>query len=110
GLPQLERDLTSEVLGYPRGSIGRRMSPEYVTTRPELTAAQTIERVRARMVDAETIYTVPVVDGQRRLVGVVSLRDLLNADPHTPVVALAKAPRSVTAIEDAEVAARKCAG
>jgi len=109
GLPPHERTLTSAVLGYPQRSIGRRMSPEYVTTRPELTAGQTLDRVRSRLADAETVYTLPVVDGQRRLVGIVSLRDLLGAASDALVGELLHAPHSARATDDAEVAARRCA-
>ncbi|MFN2320018.1 MAG: magnesium transporter MgtE N-terminal domain-containing protein [Dermatophilaceae bacterium] len=96
-LPPGERDLTAAVLGYPQGSIGRRMSPEYVSTHPELTAAQTLVRVRGRIGDAETIYTLAVTDSQRRLVGIVSLRDLMHADPDTAVADLMHPPHSVQA-------------
>ena len=109
GLPRDERELTAAVLGYPHGSIGRRMSPEYVTTRPDLTACQSLERVRERLTDAETVYTLPVLDGQRRLVGIVSLRDLMRADPDTLVEQLLQEPHSAPATEDAETEARRCA-
>jgi magnesium transporter len=109
GLPPHERDLTAAVLGYPQRSIGRRMSPEYVTTRAELTARQSLDRVRSRLSDAETVYTLPVVDGRRRLVGIVSLRDLLGAPDDALVSELLHAPHSARATDDAEVAARRCA-
>lgn len=109
GLPADERDLTAAVLGYPTRSIGRRMSPEYVSTHPGLSAAQTLERIRARLSDAETIYTLPVVDDQRRLVGIVSLRDLMAATPETQVSELQHEAHSVQATFDAEAAARRCA-
>ena len=35
GLPADERDMTAEILGYPQGSIGRRMSPEFVRVNPK---------------------------------------------------------------------------
>ncbi|MBC7290332.1 MAG: magnesium transporter [Actinotalea sp.] len=109
GLPAHERDLTAAVLGYPSGSIGRRMSPEYVTTRPDQTARQALDRVRSRLGDAETVYTLPVVDGQRRLVGIVSLRDLLGAPADARVADLQHDPHAATATEKAEAAARRCA-
>jgi magnesium transporter len=109
GLPPQERALTAAVLGYPHGSIGRRMSPEVATTTPGLTVAETMERVRGRLDTAETIYTLPVVDGQRRLVGVVSLRDLLGAAPDTHVSDLATPAVHATATDSAEKSARLCA-
>lgn len=110
GLAPDERELTSVVLGYRPGSIGRRMSPQYVSTHPELTVAETLERVRARIDVAETIYTVPVLDHTRRVVGVVSLRDLLRTtDPSVTVSELMAPPYSSVAGSPAEAAARRCA-
>lgn len=109
GLPDRERQLTAEVLGYPHGSIGRRMSPEYVSSRVDQTAQETLERVRARLDDAETIYTLPVLDDGRRVVGVVGLRDLLGADPAAPVADLMQPAQTARAVDEAENAARRCA-
>lgn len=109
GLPAGERELTAVVLGYPADSIGRRMSPEVVTTHPGLTVAQTMARLRPRIHDAETVYTVPVLDNGRRVVGVVSLRDLLGADDDAVVSSIMSDPYTALATEEAEVAARRCA-
>ncbi|WP_420110786.1 magnesium transporter [Pseudactinotalea sp.] len=109
GLPEQERRLTSAVLGYPQGSIGRRMSPEYVSTRTDHTAEEALERVTSRLADAETVYTLPVLDGGRRVVGVVGLRDLLGASPHTAVADLMSEAQTAVAEDDDEVAARRCA-
>ncbi|MFC0675449.1 magnesium transporter [Brachybacterium hainanense] len=109
GLPDHERALTASVLGYPQHSVGRRMSPAYVSARPEHTAGQTLERVRARIDDAETIYTIPVLDATRHLVGIISLRDVLRAESSTALEQLMVDPHSALATEDAELAARRCA-
>ena len=78
GLPDDERRLTAAILGYKHESIGRRMSPEYVVTHPQNSVGTTLAAVRQRVADAETVYTLPVVDEERRVIGVVSLRDLLG--------------------------------
>lgn len=109
GLSDHDRDLTAEVLGYPHGSIGRRMSPEYVSTHPELTVVETMARVRARLDDAETVYTLPVLDDGRRVVGVVGLRDLIGADETILIESLVRPPHTVQATTQAETAARQCA-
>ncbi|GAA5228319.1 magnesium transporter [Paeniglutamicibacter antarcticus] len=109
GLNAKERALTSTVLGYSQGAVGRYMSPEFVITHPEMTATETLARVRAQLDDAESIYTIPVTDVGRRLVGVVSLRDVLRADPVAMVKDLMKKPISVPATLDVEEAARYCA-
>nr|NLD41291.1 magnesium transporter [Actinomycetales bacterium] len=104
-----ERELTATVLGYPKGSIGRRMSPEYVSVRAEHTAREALERVRVRVDDAETVYTLPVLGAERHVEGVVSLRDLMRAAPGTPVAELMVEAVVAAAEEDDETAARRCA-
>ncbi|WP_417509275.1 magnesium transporter [Microbacterium sp.] len=108
GLPARERELTAAVLGYPQDSIGRRMSPEYIATHPQLTVAETMTRLRSRIDEAETIYTLPVTDAARTVIGVVSLRDLLTADDADTIDALMNDAHTVVADADAETAAREC--
>ncbi|MDT0157956.1 magnesium transporter [Microbacterium sp. ARD32] len=107
GLTRSERELTAGMLGYPQDSIGRRMSPEFVTTHPSLTVAETMTRVRGALDSAETVYTLPVTDGGRRVVGVVSLRDLMSASDDDLVGALMNDAHVVEVTEDAENAARR---
>ncbi|MCM3659953.1 magnesium transporter [Georgenia satyanarayanai] len=102
------RAATAVVLGYPRGSVGRRMSPQFVQVHPEDTLQHALERVRERGRRSETIYTVPVVDDSRCLVGVVSLRDLFLHDPSDTVADHLARPMAAHAEEDAEQAARRC--
>ncbi|MGN7978624.1 magnesium transporter [Microbacterium sp. 22195] len=106
GLTRQERDLTSGMLGYPQDSIGRRMSPEFVTTHPQLTVRETFTRIRAALDSAETVYTVPVTDA-RRVVGVVSLRDLMSADEDAVIADVMSEPHVAEVTEDAETAARR---
>ncbi|WP_291477477.1 magnesium transporter [Corynebacterium sp.] len=109
GLSAKDRQLTSEVLGYPKGSVGRRMTPEYVSTRVDATVGQALQRVHAQLDDAETVYTLPVLDGSRRLVGVVSLRDLLRHDDDLLISEIMQDVSAMTAYQTAEAAARRCA-
>ena len=109
GLSEKDRALTTMVLGYPQGAVGRYMSPQFVTTHPGTTAGQALARVRAQLDDAESIYTIPVTDDSRHLVGVVSLRDVLRAEETDLVSELMKDPISAPATLDAEEAARYCA-
>ena len=109
GLPEEDRALTASLLGYPQGSVGRRMTPEYVSTRASLTVAQTLERVQAHIDDAETVYTIPVLDDTRTVVGVVSLRELLAAQPDDEVSVLMRPAHTAPATETDEEAARRCA-
>lgn len=109
GLPSRQRTLTSEVLGYPQGSIGRRMSPEFVAIRQSASVSEAIKKVRSQLGDAETIYTLPVVDSSKQLVGVLSLRELMQAAPRTKISKIMQEPYFVNASDDEEFAARSCA-
>ncbi|MFS2279484.1 magnesium transporter [Microbacterium sp. OR21] len=107
GLTRQERGLTAGMLGYPQASIGRRMSPEFVTTHSDSTVGEAFARVRGALDSAETVYTVPVTDAGRRVVGVVSLRDLLAADDDVRVGDLMRDALVADVTEDAEVSARR---
>ncbi len=72
-----------ELLGYPEDSAGGIMTTEYIALEEHLTAAEAIDRLRELEPDAETIYYVYVTDENDRLVGVLSLRDLIVAQPDT---------------------------
>jgi len=109
GLPARDRQLTAAVLGYEQDAVGRRMSLDFVTTHPELTVAATMQRVRARLDDAETVYTLPVTGSGREVVGVVSLRDLMSAPDDASIAEVMSEPQTANATSDAEQAARICA-
>jgi Mg/Co/Ni transporter MgtE len=64
------------------------MTTEYIALDERLTAAQAIERLRELEPDAETIYYVYVTDDDGRLVGVLSLRDLIVAAPAVAIGAV----------------------
>ncbi|GAA2803822.1 magnesium transporter [Saccharopolyspora taberi] len=107
GLSLRERQMTADLLGYPEGSVGRYMSPEVVPLRQGLTASQALGSVRAKGADAETVYTLPVVDDHRRLQGVVTLRRLVLSPPDRQVTELVTADTPhAYATDDAESAAR----
>ncbi|SFS08643.1 magnesium transporter [Agrococcus baldri] len=108
-LPEQERTRTSAVLGYPPRSIGRRMSAQIITVRPDHTAEEALERMRRNLDSAETVYTLLVTDDERRLVGALRLRDLLAADPAERVAGMLHSTEAVEVGESAELAARRCA-
>ncbi len=83
-LPQLspeEREATALLLGYAPNTAGRIMTPEYISLRENLTAAEALERVRRLARETETIYYLYVTDQERHLTGTLSLRELVMADP-----------------------------
>lgn len=101
-----ERDVTGIVLGYPKGSVGRRMSPEVPTIYGTYTTQQTLDILREHADEVETIYSVPVVAKDRTLKGICSLRDLFTADPATLVEEVMVPAVTANAHDDAEEVAR----
>lgn len=80
-----DREDVEELLPYHDKTAGGLMTNEYVAIPQEMTAQQTIEKLRGLEPDAETIYYLYVVDAGERLVGVISLRDLIIARPDARV-------------------------
>ncbi|HWF56921.1 MAG TPA: CBS domain-containing protein [Candidatus Dormibacteraeota bacterium] len=74
-----------ELLGYEDDTAGGLMTTEFVAVPVTLTAQQTIDRLRELEPDAESIYYIYVVDEDERLLGVLSLRDLIVAPPQAPI-------------------------
>lgn len=77
------------LLGYKEKTAGGIMTPEVTTVTEDMTVQQVIEHIREVAEERESIYYVYVVEGERKLLGVISLRDLLLAKPHTLVSELA---------------------
>jgi magnesium transporter len=78
------------LLAYPADSAGGIMTTRVVTVRPTNTAAAALSSVRrlAREGRAETVYYLYVTEADRRLVGVLSLRELVLAPPDAPISAV----------------------
>ena len=78
------RESLNKLLNYPESSAGSLMPPEYVRLRMDMTVEQAFAAIRKQGENAETVYTCYVVESNR-LQGVVSARNLLLADPKTPI-------------------------
>jgi magnesium transporter len=83
-----EAEDVEELLAYGEDTAGGLMTTEYVAIPASLTAEQAIDRLRELEPDAESIYYVYVIDDDERLLGVLSLRDLIVAKPSTPIADL----------------------
>ena len=71
------RSLINQFLKYPENSAGSIMTAEYIGLKKYMNVEQAFAYIRAHGVDKETIYTCFVTDAQRRLEGVVTIKDLL---------------------------------
>ena len=107
-LPLVDEDIAkfSGLLKYPEESAGGIMTTEYISLPADLPVEEAIARLREIAPRAETIYYVFVVDVENRLIGVLSLRDLIAAPDGIPLKEIMR--RNVisvnTALDQEEVA------
>ncbi|RRS00601.1 magnesium transporter [Glycomyces terrestris] len=106
-LSAADRRQTAQLLGYDSESAGRIMTPDYVSLRASMSAAAAIERIRHLRERPRHLDVLPVTDGHRKLLGTVTLADLVSADPDTEVADLiASEHYQVSTDTDQEEAAR----
>ncbi len=74
-------DDVAELLRYSEDTAGGLMAKEYAHVAPEQTVAETLALLRDHYADAEMIYEIYVVDEDERLLGVVTLRQLIAHQP-----------------------------
>ncbi|MEB3105554.1 MAG: magnesium transporter [Cyanobacteriota bacterium] len=84
-LSPAERRVTAQLLGYEPETAGRLMTTEFIDLKEFHSAGQALEIVRRRARDTETIYSLYVTDASRHLTGILSLRDLVMAEPETRI-------------------------
>jgi len=80
-----EAQKTKELLSYPSNTAGGRMTTEFAYIHEEATITETLENLRKTAKGLETIYYVYVLDRNNRLVGIVSLKDLVLAEPNQKI-------------------------
>jgi magnesium transporter len=84
-LSPAERRVTAQLLGYEPETAGRLMTTEFIDLKEFHSAEQALEIVRRRSGSTETIYSLYVTDGARKLTGILSLRDLVVAEPEARI-------------------------
>ena len=101
------RTAINQILRYEEYSAGSIMTTEYVSLRPHMTVEEAILRIRRQGVDKETIYTCYVTDASRKLLGLVTVKDLLLADDdETPIrdIMITNVISATTSTDQEEVA------
>ncbi|HUY35914.1 MAG TPA: magnesium transporter [Pirellulales bacterium] len=107
-LAHAEREDIRTLASYREGTAGAVMTSDYATLPAEISAAAAIDRLRHEAPDRETIYYCYILDEGRRLVGFVSLKDLILAPPARLVSQIMQmGVVSATVDEDRELAAQK---
>ena len=102
------RSSINQILRFPENSAGSIMTTEYVSLRTEMTVEEAITRIRRQGVDKETIYTCYVLDKDRVLLGLVTVKDLLLATDDEAKISSIMTTNiiSVTTLTDQEEVAR----
>jgi Mg/Co/Ni transporter MgtE len=80
-----EAEDVRELLSYDEETAGGLMTNEVVTVPATATAAQAMTLVRTQAAEMENVYSVYVVDESEVLLGELSLRELIVADPDAPI-------------------------
>ena len=83
-----ERHDIRMLLSCPEDSAGSLMTTEYASLPADISAGEAIARLRTQAPNSESIYYIYVLDAERKLVGFISLRDLILANPTTQVAEL----------------------
>ena len=76
-LAQAKREDIRQLAAYVEGTAGAIMSSEYATLKPNMTVLDAIKMLRLEAPATETIYIAYVLDEMRKLLGVISLKQLI---------------------------------
>src|ERR1700739_2849528 len=76
-----ERKITLSLLGYPEGSVGRLMTPDYIAVQEDWTVREVIDHIREVGKDSETIDVIYVVDEKGVFIDDVRIREIILANP-----------------------------
>jgi len=80
-LPPKDRVEALALLGYPEDSVGRLMTPDYITVKEHWSIERILGHIRRYGRDSETIDVLYVIDGNGKLVDDIRIKDVLMAEP-----------------------------
>jgi magnesium transporter len=101
-----KRAIINQFLHYPENSAGSLMTIEYCEFSPDTNIGEALKTIKKVGVDKETVYTLYLVDGRRKLVGTVPLHKALVVEEDTPLSKLVDPSIiSVTTLDDQELVA-----
>src|ERR1700746_2670887 len=72
-----ERHVAQALLGYPEGSVGRLMTPDFIAAKEDWTVQQVLDYIREHGQDSETLNVIYVVDDRGKLIDDIRMRDFL---------------------------------
>lgn len=80
-----EAEDVQELLSHDEDTAGGLMTTEYITYRSDITVGEAMERFRKDASDIDTVYYIYIIDERERLIGVISLREILLSLPERPL-------------------------
>ena len=103
-----DRKVINELLKYPEDSAGSIMTTEFIDLKENMTIEQALDRIRQIGTDSETIYTCYVLDQNRKLQGIISIKELILAKEESLIADNMETNIiSVNTLEDKEEVAKK---
>ena len=103
-----DRKIINELLKYPDDSAGSIMTTEFIDLKEDMTIEQALDRIRQIGTDSETIYTCYVLDKDRKLQGIISIKEILLAIEESLITDNMETNIiSVNTLEDKEEVAKK---
>ena len=103
-----QRRVINDLLKYPKNTAGSIMTTEFIDIKENMTVEECFDRIRKIAIDSETIYTCYVLTATRKLVGVITVKELLLADKNICVKDLMNTNIiKVNTLEDQEEVAKK---
>lgn len=87
-LPKEDRDVALTLLGYPEGSVGRLMSPDFLTIHEDWKVREVFDHIRAHGRESDSLDTLYVVDAKGVLVDEVAVKNVLLASLEDEVASL----------------------
>ncbi len=98
-LPAVKQVKIRKLLGFNPSTAGGLMNPDFLSVGPDATVDQALQRVRASELGAQQVTVVCVLENDGKLIGALSLAELLRADPSQNVVGLTDSSMPTVAAE-----------
>lgn len=83
-----DRIIALRLLGYPENSVGRLMSPHYITVREDWSVREVLDHIRQNGRESDSFDTIYIVDGKGKLLDELLIQQLLLASPEAQVASL----------------------
>lgn len=104
-LSPAERSIAQSLLNYPENSVGRLMTPEYVSIRDDWTVQQVLDHIRKHGHDSETLNVIYVIDEKGKLIDDIRIREFLLRPLDAKVHDIRKGPHVALKVTDDQATA-----